>query len=94
MSHILSGGIRFGFYEIFKRFYGVLFGEKIGDKLRWINYGLAAASAEFLATTVALPFNNVKVVAENYLSLEQIEKIRADPNLVKEYIPQESFVEK
>lgn len=73
---MLSGGVRFAFYDIFKRFFREGLGEKWGERMRWVTYGLSAAAAEFLSVTISLPFDNVKILQEKILTLKEIEVLR------------------
>jgi hypothetical protein len=65
----LSGGLRFGFYEIFKNFYRATLGDEWGQKLRWINFGLAAGTAEVVSVALSLPFENVNILSEKFLTI-------------------------
>ena len=76
MAEMLVGSVRFGFYDIFKRFINVGLGDTWSDRLRWLTYGVSATAAEVLAVTVSLPFKNVKIIEEGISSLEDIEKVR------------------
>ena len=68
----MGGSVRFAFYDIFKRFIEVGFGEKWSEKIRYLTYGVSAIAAEALAVTVSLPFENVKILEERVISLEDI----------------------
>lgn len=80
MAEMLVGSVRFGFYDIFKRFINVGLGDTWSDRLRWLTYGVSATAAEFLAVTVSIPFKNVKIIEEGISSLEDIEKVRNATN--------------
>jgi solute carrier family 25 phosphate transporter 3 len=57
----LQGLGKFGFYEIFKNFYGGILGEEYAYTYRTLLYLFASASAEFFADIALAPWEATKV---------------------------------
>ena len=74
IGNLLAGSVRFGFYEILKRFLSNTQGEKWGERLRWLNSGVAADIAEFLAAGVAFLFTGRKIIQNSEISENAVEE--------------------
>jgi solute carrier family 25 phosphate transporter 3 len=61
IGYSAQGACKFGFYEVFKDFYGGIVGQEFYDKNRKIVWAAASASAEFIADVALCPFEAVKV---------------------------------
>ena len=61
IGYSMQGTCKFGFYEIFKTFYGNLMGEENAYLYRTQLYLIASASAEFFADIALCPMEAVKV---------------------------------
>ena len=61
IGYSLQGFGKFGFYEIFKSFYGELLGEENAHLHRTMIYLLASASAELFADVALAPWEAIKV---------------------------------
>ena len=61
IGYSLQGLGKFGFYEIFKHFYGSLLGEENAYVYRTSLYLMASASAEFFADMALAPWEATKV---------------------------------
>ncbi len=61
IGYSLQGLGKFGFYEIFKNFYGGILGEENAYLYRTTLYLLASASAEFFADIALAPWEATKV---------------------------------
>jgi len=61
IGYSLQGFGKFGFYEILKTFYSVIFGEENAYLYRTIVYLLASASAELFADVALAPWEAIKV---------------------------------
>ena len=57
----MQGLGKFGFYEIFKNFYGGILGEEYAYTYRTFLYLIASASAEFFADIALAPWEATKV---------------------------------
>ncbi|KAF2739343.1 phosphate carrier protein [Polyplosphaeria fusca] len=60
-GYSVQGGLKYGGYEFFKKFYGDLAGEENFHKYKTLIYLSASASAEFIADLGLCPFEAVKV---------------------------------
>ncbi|KAF2132684.1 mitochondrial carrier [Dothidotthia symphoricarpi CBS 119687] len=60
-GYSVQGGLKYGGYEFFKKFYGDLAGEENYDKYKTLIYLAGSASAEFIADIGLCPFEAVKV---------------------------------
>ncbi|KAF2118109.1 mitochondrial carrier domain-containing protein [Lophiotrema nucula] len=60
-GYSVQGGLKYGGYEFFKKFYGDLVGEENFHKYKTAVYLSASASAEFIADIGLCPFEAVKV---------------------------------
>merc|ERR1719471_1174876 len=61
IGYSMQGACKFGFYEMFKNFYGGLMGEENAYVYRTSLYLIASASAEFFADIALCPMEAVKV---------------------------------
>jgi len=61
IGYSMQGAAKFGFYEIFKNFYGGLMGEEAAYNYQTALYLIASASAEFFADIALCPMEAVKV---------------------------------
>lgn len=61
IGYSLQGLGKFGFYEIFKNFYGGILGEEYAYTYRTVLYLTASASAEFFADIALAPWEATKV---------------------------------
>jgi len=70
IGYSMQGACKFGFYEIFKNFYGDLMGEENAYNYMTGLYLIASASAEFFADIALCPMEAVKVRIQtsNYAS--------------------------
>jgi len=60
-GYTVQGGLKYGGYEFFKKFYGDLAGEENAQKYKTLIYLAGSASAEFIADIGLCPFEAVKV---------------------------------
>ena len=60
-GYSVQGGLKYGGYEFFKKFYGDLAGEENYQKYKTLIYLAGSASAEFIADIGLCPFEAVKV---------------------------------
>lgn len=60
-GYSVQGGLKYGGYEFFKKFYGDLAGEENYHKYKTLIYLAGSASAEFIADIGLCPFEAVKV---------------------------------
>jgi solute carrier family 25 phosphate transporter 3 len=60
-GYSIQGGLKYGGYEFFKKFYGDLAGEENFHKYKTLIYLAGSASAEFIADIGLCPFEAVKV---------------------------------
>ncbi|KAF2253392.1 mitochondrial carrier [Trematosphaeria pertusa] len=60
-GYSVQGGLKYGGYEFFKKFYGDLAGEENFHKYKTLIYLAGSASAEFIADLGLCPFEAVKV---------------------------------
>lgn len=60
-GYSVQGGLKYGGYEFFKKFYGDLVGEENFHKYKTLIYLAGSASAEFIADVGLCPFEAVKV---------------------------------
>lgn len=60
-GYSVQGGLKYGGYEFFKKFYGDLAGEENAHKYKTLIYLAGSASAEFIADIGLCPFEAVKV---------------------------------
>jgi solute carrier family 25 phosphate transporter 3 len=86
LGYSMQGLGKFGFYEVFKGFYGNLMGEENAFIYRTGLYLAASASAEFFADIMLCPMESVKVrvqTSENFGSTlrEAFPKMRAQEGL-------------
>ena len=61
IGYSMQGAAKFGFYEVFKNFYGGLMGEEMAYQYMTPLYLIASASAEFFADIALCPMEAVKV---------------------------------
>ena len=61
IGYSMQGACKFGFYEMFKNFYGNLMGEEAAYNYMTGLYLIASASAEFFADIALCPMEAVKV---------------------------------
>jgi len=61
IGYSMQGACKFGFYEMFKNFYGGLMGEEMSYNYMTGLYLIASASAEFFADMALCPMEAVKV---------------------------------
>ena len=61
LGYSAQGACKFGFYELFKKFYADLTGPKHASKYKTLIYLAGAASAEVIADIALCPMEAVKV---------------------------------
>lgn len=61
LGYSAQGGCKFGFYELFKKFYSDLAGPDIASKYKALIYLVGSASAEVIADVALCPMEAVKV---------------------------------
>lgn len=85
---MVSGTVRFGFYEIFKRILKDIQGDKWAERLRLLNYGIAAAASEFIAASAAFPFTNRSIIDDHIMKVQNTsapnQTLNPDPHFINE----------
>ncbi|MES1912067.1 MAG: hypothetical protein MHM6MM_004406 [Cercozoa sp. M6MM] len=61
LGYSLQGANKFGWYEVFKHYYGKAVGDEFFSKYQSLVFMAASASAEFLADIMYVPFESIKV---------------------------------